>query len=483
VFLPPGAVLWYVFSILDYQKGWRTMEKTDWRSQREAAIHLLRSGRTVGEVAQQLKRPECWVYKWKKRFDEEGWAGLADRSRAPHHVANKLPEKTRQAIRQARSELEAEAERGDGLHYIGSHAVLARLREKKLTPLPGTASIERVLSAAEMTRPHRQRADKKVHYPRLHPTKPHQQCQVDIVPHFLLGGQSIACFNGIDVVSRYPAGQQSLRKRSQDASESLIHIWQQLGIACYTQIDNEACFSGGFTHPGVLGKVLRLALSVGTELVFSPVRHPESNAYVERFHQDYNQHVWQDTQLEDLEDVQKHSQAFYHRYRRSHHHSALRGRCPAQVHTQHPRHKLLTGFQLPQDKQPLTEGRVHFIRKVSAQQTVSILNLHWDVPKAKTNQGVWATLEITLQGATLRIYDAAPDATHRTCLAEHPFPLKEKVFPLRPRFRRRPTHRSVGDWIAHMPWGLAANLKRHLPFYDVLMARLSVKAPRFSTMS
>lgn len=458
------------------------MEKIAWCSQRQAAIHLLRSGSTVSAVAQQLERSESWVYKWKKRFDEEGWAGLADRSRAPHHVANKLPGEIRRAIRQARSELEAEAEQGSGLRYIGSHAILARLREKKLSPLPSTASIERVLSAAEMTRPHRP-VTEEVHYPRLHPTKPHQLHQVDIVPHFLSGGQSIACFNSIDVVSRCPAGQQLQRKRSQDAAESLVHIWQQLGIARYTQIDNEACFSGGFTHPGVLGRVVHLGLYVGTELVFCPVRHPESNGYVERFHQDYDQHVWQDTQLEDLQDVQQHSQTFYCRYRHSHHHTALQGRCPAQVHTQHPRHKLPPDFQLPKGKQPLTEGRVHFIRKVSAQQTVSILNLDWDVPKVKTNQGVWATLEITLQGATLRIYDAAPDAPHRTCLAEHPFPLKEKVHPLRPEFQRTPDHRPVGHWIADIPRRLAARVKHRLPFYDVLMARLSVKVPQFSTMS
>ncbi len=230
------------------------------------------------------------MYKCKKRFEEEGWTGLADRSRAPHHVANKLPETTRRAIRQARSELEAGAEQGGGLRYIGSHAILARLREKRLSPLPSTASIERMLSAAEMTRPH-QPATEKVHYPRLHPTQPHQLHQVDIVPHFLSGGQSIACFNGLDVVSRYPAGQQLPRKRSQDAAESVIHVWQQLRVARYTQIDKEACFSGGFTHPGVLGRFVRLGLYVGIELVFCPVRHPESNAYVERFHQDYDQQV------------------------------------------------------------------------------------------------------------------------------------------------------------------------------------------------
>jgi hypothetical protein len=37
--------------------------------------------------------------------------------------------------------------------------------------------------------------------------------------------------------------------------------------------------------------VLRLALLVGTQLVFSPVRHPESNGTIERFHQDYSKNV------------------------------------------------------------------------------------------------------------------------------------------------------------------------------------------------
>ena len=459
------------------------MVRIGWQAQRETAIHLLRSGQTSREVAEQLGRHVSWVYKCRKRYAEEGWDGLQDRSRAPHHVANKLPEQVRRAIRQARSELEAEAERKEGLGYIGAPAVLARLRDKKCACLPSRATIERVLRDAEMTRPHRSQAEREEHYPHLHPTEPQQLCQVDIVPHFLTGGQAIACFNSIDVVSRYPSGRQSLRRRSVDAAQSLIHIWQEQGIPAYTQVDNEACFSGGFTHKGVLGKVVRLALSVGTELVFSPVRYPESNGYVERFHQDYNRPVWKNTHLKDLADVQQHSQAFYRAYRRSHHHSALRGQCPAQVHAQRTMHKLSTHFRLPKSKQPLTEGRVHFIRKVSAQQTVSILNLVWDVPEAQSIQGVWATLEITPQGATLRIYDAAPDATHRTCLAKHPFPLTEQVHPLRPEFQRSVARWSMKRWFTDVSHRLVEQVISRWPFYDVLMARLVVKVPRSSSMS
>ena len=198
---------------------------------------------------------------------------------------------------------------------------------------------------------------------------------------------------------------------------------------------------------------------------------------MERFHQDYNRPVWEDTQLKDLTDVQQHSQAFYRAYRHSHHHSALQGQCPAQIHAQSTMHRLPANFQLPKGKLPLTEGRVHFMRKVSAQLTVSILNLEWDVPKAKPSQGVWATLEITLQGATLRIYDEAPDASHLICLAKHPFPLKEQVHPLRPEFQRSAAHCSMKHWIVDVFRRLVEQVSSRCPFYDVLMARLIVKVP------
>jgi hypothetical protein len=78
------------------------------------------------------------------------------------------------------------------------------------------------------------------------------------------------------------------------------------------------------------------------------------------------------------------------------------------------------------------------MRRVSSQQTISVLNLTWTVPKAAPDQGVWATLELRTDGATLRVYDRAPDGIGRRCLAEHPFPLKEEVQPLRVEFQPPP---------------------------------------------
>ena len=396
--------------------------------ERKTAIHMLRSGCSPQEVAAQLGRSLVWVYMWQGRFEQEGWSGLQDRSRAPKQHGRRLAPAIGLAIRRARSELEAEAAEGRGLKYWGARAVRARLKKDQVSPLPSIATIERVLRAAGMTR-RASRQPQPVKYPHLCPTQAHQLVQVDIVPHFLKGGAAVACFNAIDVVSHYPTGQALAQRRAQDAVAFLVHTWQELGLPQYSQVDNEGCFSGGFTHKGVLGQVLRLALLVGTELVFSPVRHPESNGTVERFHQDYNRHVWDETVLQDRSEVNQQGATFFQAYRHSAHHSALNEQTPDEVHHRLKLRQLPADFNLPSGKLPLTVGQVHFIRRVQPDATVSVLNLAWPVPDPEPNKGVWVTIHFTLTGATLRIYDSAPDVTNRRCLAAYPFPLSEKVQP------------------------------------------------------
>jgi hypothetical protein len=168
-------------------------------------------------------------------------------------------------------------------------------------------------------------------------------------------------------------------------------------------------------------------------LVFSPFYHPQSNGTIERFHQDYSQQVWEKCDLPDLAAVQEHSPSFFTAYRQSEHHSALAGRSPLELHPPKPIHRLPADFPLPTPF-PLTVGQVHFMRRVSQASQIHLLNLDWDVPTAKPDQGVWATLQFTLTGATVRIYDLAPDCNPRLCLAEHLFPLKDEVLPLTKTF-------------------------------------------------
>jgi transposase InsO family protein len=322
--------------------------------------------------------------------------------------------------------LEAEAVEGRGLKYIGGQAIRTRLKEKGVRPLPSIPTIERVIRAAGMTRPYQREKKPQTRYPHLKVENSQELIQVDIVPHFLKGGERVACFNAIDVASRYPTGEAYTQRRSKEAEDFLIRVWQVLGIPRYTQVDNESCFSGGFTHPYVLGKVVRLALQAGTELVFSPVRHPQSNGFVERFHQDYDKHVWEDTYLNSLAEVQAQGQHFFMLYRKRPH-ARLNEQTPETVHQLPTR--LPLELKPATRKRPLYAGQVHFIRKVLADNTISILNVNWPIPDAKPDQGVWATLAITTSGASLIVFDAAPDVSNRKRLAVHRFKLSEPVFP------------------------------------------------------
>lgn len=398
-------------------------------TERKLAIMQLKQGTSVDEVAQMLKRHPDWVRKWQKRFAERGWSGLKEQCRAPKRYPHKLSAEVQRAICQARLELEAEAALGVGLKYIGGLAVRTRLKKKEVKPLPSISSIERVLRKAKLTRAKERAVQLAIRYPHLQPKEPHQLCQVDIVPHFLQGGQRAACFNALDVVSRYPTGRAFARRRSQDAVAFLVHVWQEIGIPRYTQVDNESCFSGGATHPYVLGKVLRLALEVGTELLFSPVRHPESNGFVERFHRDYDRHVWEDTYLSDLTAVDKQAIRFFDLYRQRQEHSRLQGQSPHQLHTSLAARKLTDDFTLSTEKRPLRPGRVHFMRRLKPDGTVRVLNVNWSVPRFEADKGVWVTIKFQMTGATLSIFDATPDRPDRACLAVYPFPLKEPVLP------------------------------------------------------
>ena len=397
---------------------------------REQAVHLLRLGHRPTAVAAELGRTPQWVRKCWRRYQALGWAGLQEQSRAPHQPGRQVTEPIRRAVIQARSELEAEAARGQGLKYIGGKAVRTRLKAKKIQPLPSVPTIERILRAAAMTNPRPKKA--KVVYPRLRPDQAHQLYQVDHLPRYLQGGQKVYCFNALDVVSHYPTGQVACQRRATDAAAFLIHVWQRLGIPRYTQVDNEGCFSGGSTHPYVLAHCVRLALLVGTQLLFSPVNHPQSNGTVERFHQDYQAHVWQDTYLADPSAVQQQAEQFFELYRHSEHQAALAEQSPAVVHQQRPVPCLAEAFRLPTAKLPLYAGQIHFMRQVQANGTVSVLNVEWAVPEPDLLQGVWVTLELTPQQASLTIYNAAPDTPERTALVTYPFPLQEPVLPRPP---------------------------------------------------
>ena len=78
------------------------------------------------------------------------------------------------------------------------------------------------------------------------------------------------------------------------------------------------------------------------------------------------------------------------------------------------------------------------------------INWRYSPISHKTKTYVWGTLHIRLNGAKLCIYDAAPDALKKRCLAVHPFPLKEPVVALKPEFQ--PAFTKIGWLQSFLRW-------------------------------
>src|SRR5207247_1148840 len=48
--------------------------------------------------------------------------------------------------------------------------------------------------------------------------------------------------------------------------------WRAVGLPDYVQFDNDTRFQGPHQHPDVVGRVMRLCLSLGVSVVFAPAR-------------------------------------------------------------------------------------------------------------------------------------------------------------------------------------------------------------------
>jgi hypothetical protein len=83
---------------------------------------------------------------------------------------------------------------------------------------------------------------------------------------------------------------------------------------------------------------------------------------------------------------------------------------------------------------PLTAGRVHFLRLVTAQGQITLLNERWTVGKRFAGQYVWATISTTRR--RLQIYHRQSAQARIRLVREFRYVLHEQVVPLAVQFQR-----------------------------------------------
>lgn len=119
----------------------RLKPPTDEMRRRRQAIRWHLRGVPFTEICARLDRHGTWLTKWVKRFREEGWDGLRDRSRRPHTFRAQTSERLVDEVLAIRSILESFHDR----HVdIGAAAILRILRRRHRR-VPSISTIERIL--------------------------------------------------------------------------------------------------------------------------------------------------------------------------------------------------------------------------------------------------------------------------------------------------------------------------------------------------
>ena len=372
---------------------------------RQIAIRLRLAGESVDSICTTLKRSKPWLHKWWQRYLAMGPEGLYDITRANHQVARRMPPDIERAVLSVRRRLEARATPQTRYNQIGAGKIREELRILGLNPLPHVRTISRILERAGQTNPSLRLAKPlaKTDYPDPHAQDSNEVHQVDLVGTRYLKGDStryyfLICKDAFDQAVYLELAED----RSMDSVLAfLIRAWQHLGLPKVAQFDNGREFCGFGMAASHLSRVIRLCLRLEVEATFIPKGKPQRNGSVENFNGWFQPVLLKRTYCRPA-DLRRQLRQLMTTVNQEHVHPQLGYKTPAQYRRSKRLRMLPANFNLEEGRIPISVGLVSFIRLVSAEGTINILEQPFKIGKRLKFQYVKATLYTRNQ--TLKVY-------------------------------------------------------------------------------
>ena len=241
----------------------------------QAVLAVIGEGRTVTEVAAQWRVSRQTLHGWLVRYEQEGLAGLVDRSRRPQHCPHQMPGEVEAMVLELRR----------WRPYWGARSVLLELKKRQVAPLPSESAVYRCLvRAAVIDRLRRLR--RKETWKRWERGEPMELWQMDVVHGFLLqDGTSAKALTGIDDHSRFCVSARLLtRERTQLVCDGFEAALRTYGCPQQVLTDNGKVFTGKFARPPVEVLFDRICRQNGIDHLLTQPRKPTTTGKIERFH-------------------------------------------------------------------------------------------------------------------------------------------------------------------------------------------------------
>jgi hypothetical protein len=372
-----------------------------------------------------LATVQLWVGRaGATRLDRVDWS---DRPTGPKTPPNRTAADVEDLLVATRRRLKDDSPLGE----YGAAAVHADLLAAGTPKLPSVRTIARVFERRGLVDAHRR-------VRRAPPPKGWYLADVaarraeidsfDVVQGLKIkGGPLVEVFNGVSVHGGLVASWPVVASVTAAVVVSaLVEHWREHGLPDYAQFDNDTLFQGPHQHRDVIGRVIRLCLSLGVVPVFAPVSEHVGDvaspfqAAIESYNGLWQTKVWSRVRHASLESLVERSRVYVaaHRCR-----TAVR-QAVAPARRPFPATWSLDFQHHPAD---YPEARIVFVRRTDAAGRVRLLGHTFDVDAQWVHR--LARCEVRLAEGRLQIYRlrrSAPESQPLLC--EHVYVLPRRSF-------------------------------------------------------
>lgn len=272
----------------------------------------------VSELCAQLGISRQTFYKYRRRFEREGPAGLIERSRRPLRSPQLMSDELEDEIVRLRKELPLDC---------GARTIRFHLARQNRAEVPSAASIHRALVRRGMVtaQPHK-----------APPSKGHRfefalangAWQIDATQWALTSGETVWVMDVLDDHSRLLIAAIACHGPTGAAAWAAFSAGvARFGLPARIMSDNGACFTARFRSGNGEADFERNLRSLGISHLLSAPSHPQTCGKLERQHQTIK--AWLTTRpAGTLDELQGHLEDYQHFYNHHRPHSALDGATP-----------------------------------------------------------------------------------------------------------------------------------------------------------
>jgi transposase InsO family protein len=294
------------------------------------AIRAFKSEENFTELCRKFGISTKTGYKWRKRFEEHGTAGLVDKPRIAHRIRNRTTIEIQERLIKIKRKHTTWGAKKIQSHY------------KKKFPnahVPCRSTIEDILEREGYTKKRRKRvsADPFLIQKRLKPKEPNELWTVDFKGWWWTSKKE-RCepLTVRDDYTRYVLSIDTPEKADTSSVKGIfVGLFKKYGLPEYIRTDNGPPF-GNVLNAWGLTKLSVWWMSLGIKIDRIDPGHPEQNGGHERFHRDMKNEL-QNKIHGDLRAHQKVFDKWRKVFNEVRPHEALGMRTPKEVYVKSPR--------------------------------------------------------------------------------------------------------------------------------------------------